>query len=237
MNSKITELLDNLDAYYNSFLEYQPANSPLLHFHQKAVNEDVNRLTPSHAELLYAAIALWVNSRVGQANYKIVEFEYFKINIERSWNAIKELSKCHLAEFSSWDKLESVFNKLKITYSEDNLMANSMLISHLLPHISPPIDRKFLFNYLLGYLPEDFKSMNSGEKFVFLLKEFYQPLTQSKELLDFYHKYNSSSKWNTCLLQFVDNLIIGAIVNKRRKEGKLKSHIEPIRDMIFIAPF
>jgi hypothetical protein len=216
-------------AHQECFAKFKSDNTfagPSLHFHLKALklrNEALNRdrNVEEFLEAIYAALVSWGMHRMGGGGPKMVDFKTFHDSITEKgvWASIQEAKKYSCGSMSSdpseWDNVKFIYDAINIMGKNNGrqirtyLVGRSKVLAHLLPNIVAPIDREYTLKFLHGnkniYVGKD----NQWSRFQNITKDFYHPLAQNSELKKFYSQNKKANDWNTSILKFVDNLVIG----------------------------
>jgi hypothetical protein len=229
MQDKIKPFFETLTDAHREFYDnsdgVQYFNGPTLYYHIESLN---SRHCPvMFAKNSYAMLACWGMHRMGSKGPKMKGFSTYMASITRIWPDIRNLQSYSLAnEKLPWDKLESCFLNLKVMVGGSFLVGHSKVLAHLLPEISPPIDRTYTLKHLGISLQSAKTEKKQWEIYQSALRKFFLPILQD----DRYQKYlqclsHQSHAWATSPLKCIDNLIIGAEKIKKTRiiDGKRRA--------------
>jgi hypothetical protein len=204
--------------FYENPHELRYFNGPTLHYHIESLNS-------RHCPVLftknsYAMLACWGMHRMGSKGPKMQEFSSYQKSINEIWPDIRDLQSHSLETLGlfEWEKFRRCFFKLNIMEGAIILIGHSKVLSHLLPNITPPIDRTYILKHLEIFLANGEKEKKQWEIYFNTLKNFFRPILQD----DRFQKYLQcrslqSHPWATSPLKCIDNLIIGAEKGKSKK--------------------
>lgn len=219
---------DKLEDSYTVFSDKNIFSGPSLHFHLRAISlrnlaiaKDKN--IDAFLEMTYAALVSWGMHKMGSRGPKMVGFNEFRNSTKNIWQDIKSIQKYSYQNMTdeAWKTLENIYKNLKIMGKikvgedlrqiETYIVGHSKVLSHILPDIVAPIDREYTLKFLHGN-----KNINVGNEmqwptFRAITQNFYHALANKQEFKDFYEKMKNNSEWNTSLLKFADNIVIGAV--------------------------
>ena len=218
---KVPEILEKLDLFHSAYYEAGTFTGPSLHFHLRAL--DCRNCCDTFAEASYAALVSWGMHRPGPRGSKMKDFDLYKASLNRLWPKIQLAAQFDPLQMDEdkWPLLKHLFENIEVMNSETLLVGNSKVMAHALPHLIPPIDRE----YTLNYLYENSNIQNDKEKEWEKLKEivttFFLPITREelfKEKYEAWSRNQHDFPWDTSPLKVVDNLLIGAMKNKKKGE-------------------
>ncbi|WAC47571.1 hypothetical protein OVA03_12780 [Asticcacaulis sp. SL142] len=233
---RVNEFKNNafLEEGLSSFVKANKFNGPSLYFHSKAINicrrsAFKGELREDLLEAIYATLVSWGMHRMGMGGPKMVSYEEFKGSVN---SVLDKLEKAKNYRYDSmdgdkWSNVEAIYKAVKIMGNfvgrdldaepqpiKTIIVANSKVLSHLLPDLIAPIDRQYTINFLRGNKVISTKEAYQWSDFLCITKEFYHEVINLDNVADFYDKNKSKSPWNTSILKFVDNVIIGKMVIK-----------------------
>lgn len=217
MQDKVEFFFKILPAAHRKFYEnpgeLRYFNGPTLYYHRESLN---SRHCPVlFAKNSYAMLACWGMHRMGSKGPKMKDFATYKKSIDSIWPFICELQshKLSIEKLIPREKLESCFLNLEVMEGDSILVGHSKVLAHLLPDITPPIDRTHTLKFLEISLQKP--KVNEKEKhweiYQNVLQKFYLPILKD----DRFQKYLQcrllqGHPWATSPLKCIDNLLIGA---------------------------
>ena len=232
------EFVQNSQEYfegsYQSFLEF---GGPSVYFHEKCLQEcQDNFLSDRHVELIYATLTSWGMHRMGKPEGKLTNWNDFYDSIccnKEKWNSLRNFNVADpdLTEEKYNKILQSLKNEflnLKVSRSNQTIVAHSKALFHILPNLIPPIDRQHTIRFFTKNSQEWFREdgkfkaiSNLPSKSKDQFDVFCRMCIYTKQLGDkLSWKFNSSSPKNVYPLKAIDNAIVNCIkVHRQRRVG------------------
>ena len=150
------DFLENFGAYlegsYEAFLEF---GGPSVHFHNLCIEEcRGNFLSDRHIELIYATLTSWGMHRMGSPQGKLTDWDTFRKSIlayREAWEKFRNYNVINLCmeEYrKALQELRKPYLGLKISRSNQTIVAHSKALFHILPDLIPPIDRAYTMKFL-----------------------------------------------------------------------------------------
>jgi hypothetical protein len=209
-DENLKELTENWEDYYKYSQETgSPFSGPSLYFHSKSISEcKDNYLSESHIEYIYATLASWGMHRMGPGGAKMTEFDIFKDSILKKRELLTILNEYNIDSITK-DQLQRILPALKFclrdikaTTTGSWLVSSSKTLAHLLPNITPPIDRTYTlcFYGIHGQMSDD-----DCDRFYSTIMNDMWHFFQNKDLLS---KIKIDNQFNTSYPKIFDNLII-----------------------------
>jgi hypothetical protein len=212
--SKVREILTNLDRFHDNYYARATFHGPSLHFHKRVLETGGGPDFERHLEYVYAALVSWGMHRMGRGGSKMGEFETFRDNLLPMRETVSVLRQRQLGNLSQadWDMVERLFKSIKVMATSAHLVGHSKVLAHLVPQIASPIDRNYTLYYLRGKtnLPNNldkewrmFKDIHTG---------FVLPVAASKEFQEraaHWLARQAQYPWDTSIPKIIDNLLIG----------------------------
>lgn len=198
---------------HSAYYQTDTFNGPSLYFHQQALlaaDGECERF----AQCAYGVLASWGMHRMGPGGSKMREFAEFQASLKVVWSLIVRLRKAspESLDKDGWHDLRRIFIGLRCMASATSLVGNSKVMAHALPHLVPPVDRRYTLRFLF-----DNEQITNGidgewEMLETILRGFFYPvlrwdLPESKQQAWMNEKV--VFKWDTSPLKIVDNLLIG----------------------------
>lgn len=209
-----------LDFYYSTGIFFGPS----VYFHNKVIDLVRTRdykllLGDEHfIEYVYATLASWGMHRIGLGGPKMRDFQGFRQSILSKRNLFLELKKYRLEALNErnkggvFERLKRLFGNLEVMHSGSNLVGNSKVIHHLLPDLTPPIDRQHTIRFFYGGLKSKFTPSfrKEEETDIFLdIAEYFRIICNRLNLTE--NDYDKTKSFNTSIPKVIDNAIIGLI--------------------------
>ncbi len=249
-SDQVVDIQKNYKEYYEAFKSYVPFNGPSLHFHSRALGlrEEVfgknsDEQKKLFLEMIYATLVSWGMHRMGDRGAKMVDFNVFEKSIIDSWENVSNAQEYTLKNMDDkkWGVVKNIYKKVVIMSGNSHLVGNSKVMAHLLPDIVAPIDREYTISFLnkrklkrgmkTKIVPnnrnntitkKNDEEYKQWDVFYNITEGFFHKIAQDGSVQKFYNDKKGSCNWNTSLLKFVDNLVIGAKPKKIKKKIKGK---------------
>ncbi len=217
--SKVLDILNNLETYHEAFYKSETFGGPSLYFHRRTLEMANSANFELYLEFIYATLASWGMHRMGKGGSKMQGFDVFKESILRIREQIEEAKRIDYQKMtdSNWKCLEKIFRGINVMASGTKIVGNSKVMAHLIPNIIPPIDREYTLRYLKGNpnirndLDYEWKLMRE------ILSEFFIPVASNHRFLNKAQEWISDQQkypWDTSVFKVIDNLVIGACKKK-----------------------
>jgi hypothetical protein len=154
MNNEI-ELVKHISHYYKKSLTVlNEFGGPSVYFHVQAIKQQrLDFMSERHIEMIYATLASWGMHRMGATKAKMVEFDAFRQSLVRQQSRLSEFRRLKIDECAEeqycyyLDGLKGIYTALAVSKSNSTLVAHSKTLAHILPHLIPPIDRKYTVRF------------------------------------------------------------------------------------------
>jgi hypothetical protein len=212
----VNELIHNLAQFV------QPYDSgPSLYFHRAALGRLLTHSAPSEAlgddhflEYLYAVLTSWGMHRSGERGPKLADFAKFKRSLKSQAEQLDKLKRLSLGDIKAdelsrvIEKVWGVISNLRIGRSTSTVVVGSKALSHVLPELVPPIDRRYTFKFFY-----DSGTVSQGDHVAFgeVMGQFRAiALSCKANILEICQK-STRDDMNTGSLKVIDNAIIGYI--------------------------
>jgi hypothetical protein len=159
--------------------------------------------------------------RLDNPNARLVDFSKFRQQMQSLCEQLSELATLRLHEMSEQDvelaltRLELPLNTMQIVLADWPLVAASKLLHHLLPHLVPPVDRRYTLTYFVGR-PDDSRYLPSYT-FGQIMRAFWKvAIGNAQELATrVVDGWEGPGAWNTTIPKLIDNAVF---VGKRTME-------------------
>ena len=216
----LSEFIKSVDMKFvnmanQSFKEQ--SSGPSLYFHQKCIKLALSKnskefLSKEHVESIYAVLPAWGMHRMGRdVMAKVPDFKIFSRSILKHRGLFlrlrdKKITDNNLECVLKKDILK-IFKELQGSISEAKLVANSKVLTHILPRLVAPIDRAYTLKFFSQFgFSKSIPSMldRQGEQFVDLTLEM---ASIAKHVKKIGYKHPDLPK-------VTDNLIIYYVVSK-----------------------
>jgi hypothetical protein len=206
---------EKLKESYQNFIPHlenlhEDFGGPSVYFHQQALIEcKQNFLSDRHIEMIYATLCAWGMHRMGDTKTKMVSFAIFKNSIITLAPQLKELQMLGLDQFEDipleiLQKLQDICFQLQASVSNSRIVGNSKTLAHLLPNLTPPIDRQYTIRFFAKTL-SNFKNLQEEI-------EFYNHITHKcYEFIQILKKDTNikiDDQFNSSLPKIFDNLLM-----------------------------
>ncbi len=136
---------------YNRFLKF---GGPSVYFHNECLREcKTGFLSKRHIELVYATLTSWGMHRMGNAYGKLTKWDDFSGSILQHKKFFENLRSENIADLTNETysallrELKDAYIGLKISCSNQTIVAHSKAIFHILPNLIPPIDRRYTMKF------------------------------------------------------------------------------------------
>lgn len=249
MQKNIAKLKDDLRKYRN-LSEYLKKTKglfegPSIHFHKRALYEcSRDFLGKDHLEMIYAVLVSWGMHRMGEKGKngknltKMCEYGEFVRQITtqiiddpdnkgktiKIADALKRYEGMHIVDVKE-ENIETIvelmFNiKVNALESSSRLVSASKVLHHILPHLVPPMDRR----YSLKFMHRSIDAQSDNTKTKKLSREKNVAVEFIKEMRDFLNsEYGDRMKkecvddFDTSLPKIFDNLIVAFVKDHHQK--------------------
>lgn len=244
-SDQVVDIQKNYKEYYEAFKSSDPFNGPSLHFHTRALGmrraafekDSTEEQKKVFLEMIYATLVSWgMHSRAAN----MVNFDAFEKSIIDSWENVSNAQEYTLKNMDDkkWGVVKNIYKKVVIMSGNSHLVGNSKVMAHLLPNIAAPIDREYTMAFLndnakwgekTQIIANKKETKNEDETykqwdiFYNVTKGFFHKIAQNESVKQFYNECKGAYEWNTSLLKFIDNLVIGA---KQKKPKKTKNKMK-----------
>ncbi len=215
LQQEVVALLQNLQ---NVPIQWE---GPSLYFHKVLVNS-ANQ-TPnlperiandSFAERLYACLASWGMHRFDNPNARLVEFQQFREQVNNLAQQLAHLSEHRLYQLdeqnfqTASNTITSLIDNIHVVVAGWPLVANSKLLHHMLPHLVPPIDRKYTLKYFINR--NDDSRNQPSYSFERLFRSFWRVAVANGPLLAemCVDTWELPNAWNTTVPKIIDNALV-----------------------------
>lgn len=230
MNNE-TELVKGISDYYKKSLTIlDEFGGPSVYFHVRAIEQqELDFMSERHIEMIYATLASWGMHRMGdpkEVKAKMVEYDKFKQSLDHQQSRLFEfrgvkMDECTEQQYGSYlDGLEDVYKALRVSKSDSTLVAHSKTLAHILPHLIPPIDRKYTVRFFTQDKEEFFtksgkyKSVNipkDGENQFRVFKDYCLRIKRMFDKRDKHLFEINPLTFNTSYPKIMDNMIMAFV--------------------------
>jgi hypothetical protein len=222
MDERVRELSENFNHFVSVFEGAEKFSGPSLYFHKKSLACLERYGSPIAAisgdeifDWVYATLASWGMHRMGKGNTKLRDLPVIVESVRSESSAIKALQNIALLDVSPSRLTQTcrdiwhLLSRLTISIAEARIVANSKLIHHILPHLLPPIDRTYTFNF---FYSRNMLSVPEDIAFVEMYSRFHQIGLANKESI----LSSVGTGWNTSPTKLIDNAIVGYVIERLR---------------------
>jgi len=225
VEDRLEELCANFELYLTRFDELNPFTGPSVYFHLRTL-ERLRQIGLSTAledklffEYLYATLASWGMHRMGPTGAKLVEFTDFVETLKSQKDPVISLQNIKLTQLTEQalqaiiDKLWNILSNLRVSISETQLIAGSKTLHHLLPDLTPPIDRAHTLKFVYGYDPV---YSSEEQKFKRVFPQLWKIGVRKRDII---------LRWmgrgfHTSETKVIDNAIVGYVKTEMKKQTK-----------------
>jgi hypothetical protein len=160
MEERCKRLIDGFDSYIHQFGEAKPFTGPSLYFHLRTIETLRRHALPCAAldddewwERLYATLASWGMHRMGNSWTKLRDLSEIQASFLGQRELIEGLQQMRLSRLTASEAtgvartLWGIMDQLTVGVQDTKLVANSKALHHLLPDLTPPIDRQYILRF------------------------------------------------------------------------------------------
>ncbi len=223
---KLSQLVERFASYVDRSAGY--FSGPSSFFHEETMRR--RRKAPLSAlvndrdfvVVLYATLTSWGMHRMGPTAVKLIEFDEFQTNIKRALPLLERMEHERLERIQP-QQLEQVtaeawkaIQTLAPSRSSSQLVAGSKALHHLLPDMTPPIDREYTLRFFFGRT--SIRS-NGWTDFREVLRLFTQIAQECQGLII---PLVESTGFNSSLPKVIDNALIGFGLTEKAKREALE---------------
>ncbi len=197
---------------------------PSLYFHKVLVNfaNEIPDLleraaNPFFSERLYACLASWGMHRFDNPNARLVEYRAFSQEINNLAQQLSPLSDLRLHQLDEHNfqevsnMLTGLIDNIQVVVAGWPLVANTKLIHHMLPHLVPPIDRKYTLKFFINRTDDS----NNLPSYTFsqLFESFWTVAVANGQVLEqmCVNTWELPNAWNTTVPKLIDNALVLAL--------------------------
>jgi hypothetical protein len=229
---KYKDFLKDLKRGHDSFYKIEQEQGPAFYFHKKSLESSSE--IENFSEASYAMLVAWGMHRPGKHGPKLKPFNEYKSSLKKIWNDVEKIKTLDINSVTErdWTIIGNIFKELNIVKGSTVLVANSKLISHLMPKLIPPVDRSNTLKYLKLSSVE--KTLDGQWKQLEnIIKEFYIPASKDQLFLEknkVWSRFKPKYFWDTSKFKVIDNIIMGIQRDKnsieRATRKKNKKHLK-----------
>lgn len=213
----VKNIIKNAEKYHKNFYKKDTFTGPSLYFHLKSIGSINSKDFDRYLEYIYATLVSWGMHKMGPKGPKMVNFEDFKLSIDKIKNEIIEARKLKLEKLKNEDFkiIKKIFDSIVIMKNKAILVGTSKVMAHLIPNLIPPVDREYTLRYFgMPSIPQN--KDKQYKKFEKLLKEAFYPIASDPKFLKLTKEWKEDNKykWDTSIPKIIDNLIVGSFDKK-----------------------
>jgi hypothetical protein len=194
---------------------------PSLYFHKVLVNSanEIPNLVaraanPFFAERLYACLASWGMHRFDNPNARLVDYQAFCEQIDNLARQLAPFTNLRLHELdlrdfqAVSDAIGQLIDQTHVVVAGWPLVANTKLIHHILPHLVPPIDRKYTLKYFINRTDDSSNAPSYSFEKVF--RSFWRVAVANAQALSemCVDTWVLPNAWNTTIPKIIDNALV-----------------------------
>jgi len=226
--TRMRERVDDLIAHFDEYVDYLDQHEkafvgPSVYFHGKTLA--LRKASGSASELLeredffdylYATLTAWGLHRMGPSKAKLVDIEKLKASLKSQCAQIQALWALSLSGLAAnelghvTEQLCGILSRLEVSIARARLVANSKALHHVLPALTPPIDRTYTYTFF--YSRNGLGSLAEADAFAEIYTQFHRiALTRKAEI----HS-RIGKGFHTSETKVIDNAIVGYVRKRLR---------------------
>lgn len=222
MEERCDRLISGFDEYIREFELADPFTGPSLHFHLRTIGVLRQHAVASHAlsdaewcELLYATLTSWGMHRMGKTWTKLRDLSEIEASFREQRESIEEVQDLRLSQLLPSEVAEvasalwGVMDRLQVGVQETKLVANSKALHHLLPELTPPIDRQYTLRFFYNNT-----NINRAEGILF--REMYKQFHRIAQAVAPKFPSLLGRGMHTSETKIIDNAIVGYVLAELR---------------------
>lgn len=102
-----------------------------------------------------------------------------------------------LPNSKGWELAETIYNGINVMNSNVSLVGNSKVMTHLIPHLFAPIDRRYTLEFLYGSKSITGINEYQWELFIKIHLEFFYPILQNTEIKNLINDWMNKNEFRS----------------------------------------
>ena len=212
LDRQVDDLCENFGVYLAEFNDAPPFTDVQASYHivaldmREKLGGAANSIdSDAYLHALYSTLEAWgMNWGDESSGPKMQEYGQFAASVRKYKGGIAAMQRVELARIDADNagKLWRIIDGMKLSQRQSQTVTGAKALHHLLPHLLPPIDRKYTRPFFL-YDGRQFQR-NQKEAFALML-EYFARIARRVDL----GRYVGTARWATSESKLIDNAIVG----------------------------